>query len=163
MGSRGQAGGSRRTPNSPGRTQQSGADMQKLAIDYRENGFAGPIDVLSKAEAAQTLRDVKGELSRDAGARFKLHLILPSVDKIVHNSILLDAVRQALGKERSDDILLWSSDVNTKNAKTPNFFAPHQDCAFAGLQPSSCVLTAWIALTDPVGETEVSVHRTLGP
>ncbi|EJK69493.1 hypothetical protein THAOC_09241, partial [Thalassiosira oceanica] len=94
----------------------------KLAIDYEEYGFAGPIDVLSQTEVAQTLRDVKDELSKDDGSRFKLHLILPSVEKI--------------------------------NAKTPGFFAAHQDCAFAGLQPSNCVLTAWIALTDPVGETE---------
>ena len=135
--------------------------MEKVANQYREDGFAGPINVLSQAEVAQALIDVKNELSKDDGARFKLHLILPSVDKIVHNSILLDAVRQALGKGSSDDILLWSSDVNTKYAKSRGFFAPHQDGAFAGLQPSSCVLTAWIALTDPVGETEVSGHVNL--
>jgi len=68
-------------------------DKEKLAIDYEEYGFAGPIDVLSQTEVAQTLRDVKDELSKDDGSRFKLHLILPSVEKIVHNSILLDAVR----------------------------------------------------------------------
>mmetsp|Transcript_14256 Transcript_14256/g.33261 ORF Transcript_14256/g.33261 Transcript_14256/m.33261 type:complete len:128 (-) Transcript_14256:1808-2191(-) len=79
-------------------------DKEKLAIDYEEYGFAGPIDVLSQTEVAQTLRDVKDELSKDDGSRFKLHLILPSVEKIVHNSILLDAVRQALGT--SHDILL---------------------------------------------------------
>ena len=61
------------------------------------------------------------------------------------------AVKAALN---SEDIMLWSSDINIKQPNSPGFYAPHQDSTYAGLSPSSSVLTAWVALSNPVGEKE---------
>ena len=118
---------------------------------FIRDGFVGPLDILTTYEAQEALIDVQTELSNDSASRFKLHLILPSVSKIAHHPKLIEVVRAALN---SNNIMLWSSDVNIKDPGSSGFYAPHQDCTYAGLCPSSSVLTAWIALSDPVGMTE---------
>jgi hypothetical protein len=50
--------------------------------------------------------------------------------------------------------LLWSSDINVKKPNSSGFYAAHQDATYAGLFPSSSVLTVWVALSHPVGERE---------
>jgi non-heme Fe2+,alpha-ketoglutarate-dependent halogenase len=127
--------------------------------DFERDGVVGPLDILSKEKVRQAFEQVQQELStlsqdneEDEGSRrFKLHLVLPALDEIAHHPKLVSAVQQALGTK---DILLWSSDINIKPCDSEGFFAPHQDATFAGLFPPEKVLTAWIALSDPVGETE---------
>jgi non-haem Fe2+, alpha-ketoglutarate-dependent halogenase len=121
-------------------------------------GFVGPIDVLTLDEAKQALEEICQELSFDSNNvpscnsdRFKLHLILPTLDYIAHHPLVIDAVQEAL---QTKDVYLWSSDINWKSPKSNGFFAPHQDSTYAGLSPPSKCLTAWIALSDPVGEIE---------
>lgn len=118
---------------------------------FQRDGFAGPFDIISGDEAKIALQEVQNELSVEGANRFKLHLVLPSIDRIAHHPKLIDAVKDAL---ESDDIWLWSSDINTKKEQSTNFFAPHQDSRFAGLSPSAECVTVWIALSDPVGENE---------
>ena len=127
------------------------ADESSLDIRavFCNDGYIGPIDVLSKEEAAAyALQQVQNELHTNKGSRFKLHLILPCIDSIVHNPTLVNAVQQALN---SNDVLLWSSDVNIKESNSNYYFEPHQDNVYAGLSPSSSCLTAWIALSNSVG------------
>ncbi len=118
---------------------------------FQRDGFAGPFDIISGDEAKIALQEVQNELSVEGANRFKLHLVLPSIDRIAHHPKLIDAVKDAL---ESDDIWLWSSDVNTKKGQSSYFFAPHQDSRYAGLSPSAECVTVWIALSDPVGENE---------
>ena len=118
---------------------------------FEEDGFVGPLNILTPHEARQALHQVQNELSKENASRFKLHLILPTISRIAHHPRLIDAVRTALD---SNDIMLWSSDVNIKEPNSMGSYAPHQDCTYAGLSPSSSVLTAWVALSDPVGEQE---------
>lgn len=118
-------------------------------MTFRDRGFVGPLDILSRDEATRALEQVRRELAQGT-SRCKLHLILPAVDRIAHHPKLVAAVREALGAE---EVWLWSSDVNTKEGGRC-FFAPHQDATFAGLSPSSRCLTAWVALSDPVGARE---------
>ena len=134
-------------------TINGAADDSPLDIRaaFCNDGYIGPIDVLSKEEATYALQEVQNELVQEGSNRFKLHLVLPCIDKIVHNPTLVHAVQQALN---SNDILLWSSDVNIKEANSDYYFEPHQDNAHAGLSPSSSCLTAWIALSNPVGIQE---------
>ena len=44
--------------------------------------------------------------------------------------------------------------MNKKEQESNISFEPHQDNAYAGLNPSSSCLTAWIALSNPVGVQE---------
>jgi ectoine hydroxylase-related dioxygenase (phytanoyl-CoA dioxygenase family) len=85
-------------------------------------------------------------------SRFKLHLILPTLDKIAHHPKIISMVRECLGN--SNNLLLWSSDINIKPPNSKGYFAPHQDSTYAGLYPSSKCCTIWIALSDPVGVKE---------
>jgi len=133
----------------------NGGTADDSPLDIRSafcnDGYIGPIDILSKEEAAYALQEVLNELhtnKESSNNRFKLHLVLPCIDKIVHNPTLVHAVQQALN---SNDILLWSSDINIKESNSDYYFEPHQDSKYAGLSPSSCCLTAWIALSNPVG------------
>ena len=73
------------------------------------------------------------------------------MDQIAHHPNLITAVKDALD---SEDIWLWSSDINTKKEQSTNFFAPHQDATYSGLLPASQCVTVWVALSDPVGENE---------
>ena len=125
----------------------SSDNIDYIGASFQRDGFAGPINVISKEEAASALKEVRHELRREGSSRFKLHLILPCIDRIVHHPKLVSAVQQALG---SENLLLWSSDINIKEANTPHYFEPHQDCAYACLSPSLKCLTAWVALSDPV-------------
>lgn len=129
---------------------------------YDVDGFVGPIDALTREEAKRALEEVYRELSADpethtlnggnnSSDRFKLHLILPTLDAIAHHPAVVDAVKQAL---QTQDVLLWSSDVNWKAPYSDGYFAPHQDSTYAGLSPPNKCLTAWVALSDPVGERE---------
>ena len=126
-----------------------------LIIDIGNNfnsyGFVGPIDFISNEEASYALEEVQHYLKAENSSRFKLHLVLPTINKIAHHPILIGTVQQAL---QSENLLLWSSDVNIKDASSPHYFCPHQDNAYAGLSPTSKCLTAWIALSHPVGIEE---------
>jgi ectoine hydroxylase-related dioxygenase (phytanoyl-CoA dioxygenase family) len=156
-------------------------DYQSNKDDFDRNGFVGPIDVLSVEEATQALHDVQNELSLesiqqkqveerkiptnnnnlnnslnttigyDNDRRFKLHLVLPSLDRIAHHPTIVALVEQILD---SKHVLLWSSDVNTKPPFSGGYYATHQDSTYAGLQPASKCVTVWIALSDPVTERE---------
>lgn len=119
-------------------------------MTFRAQGFVGPLNVISSAEATFALEQVQHELAKGT-SRFKLHLVVPSLEKIAHHPTLVAAVKEAL---ESENIWLWSSDINTKEVRSPCFFAPHQDATYAGLAPSSQCLTAWVALSDPVGLKE---------
>eukprot|EP00984_Skeletonema_dohrnii_P012417 scaffold5035_cov88-Skeletonema_dohrnii-CCMP3373.AAC.6 len=118
---------------------------------FQRDGFAGPFDIISGGEAELALKEVQNELSDKVANRFKLHLVLPCIDQIAHHPKLIAAVKDAL---HSEDIWLWSSDINTKKEKSTNFFSPHQDATYAVLSPAAQCVTAWVALSDPVGVNE---------
>jgi ectoine hydroxylase-related dioxygenase (phytanoyl-CoA dioxygenase family) len=139
--------------------------LSTIQQNFESQGFAGPIDVLTLEEARSALSESLKQLelcpplaaayqhqeNAFARNRFKLHLILPALDAIAHHPVVVSAVQQAL---QTEDILLWSSDINIKPANSHGFFAPHQDSTYAGLSPPSKCLTAWVALSDPVGKDE---------
>ena len=82
--------------------------------------------------------------------RFKLHLVLPTLDRIAHHPRIIAAVRACLPP--TNHLVLWSSDINLKLAdQSGRYFAPHQDATYAGFQPPTQCVTVWLALSDPVG------------
>jgi non-haem Fe2+, alpha-ketoglutarate-dependent halogenase len=127
-----------------------------LHQQYEDYGVVGPINVLTSDEAFNCLVEVEGWIDRFDGAplgdeRFKPHLHLPFINQIVRHPKLVKSVKAIL---KSDNILCWSSDFNVKKAKSQDIYSPHQDATYTGLEPPALCLTAWVALSDPVGTSE---------
>jgi non-haem Fe2+, alpha-ketoglutarate-dependent halogenase len=140
-----------------------------LRDDYRRDGVVGPIDVLPLEEAtemkeafARDFLDQSSPILADPSSSeiplqpqyhqandqwFKTHLFVPWVNRIVRHPNLVKAVQEVL---QSSDIRCWSSDFNVRHAGENAMVAPHQDATFAGLYPPEQVVTAWVALSDPV-------------
>ena len=100
--------------------------------------------------------------TRRQDLRFKPHLHLPVVAKLVRHPAIVAAVSAALGlpsklatraaadRRQTPGLLLWSSDFNIKEPGSGGYFSAHQDATYTGLQPASQGLTVWLALSDPV-------------
>ena len=115
---------------------------------YNEEGYVAPLDVLTKEEALAARNEVElieKEMPNeiDKSGRYNVHLISPKLDAIVHNSKILDAVENIIGK----NILVCSTTLFIKNPKQEGFVSYHQDAKYIGLEPHNWV-TAWVALTD---------------
>ena len=126
--------------------------MPNLSLEqinqYKEDGYIAPIDVLTKDEA----EEVKGEIEYiekkwpneiEGLGRNYVHLISPVLDKVSHNSKILDAVESIIGK----DILVCGTTLFIKNPDKKGFVSFHQDAKYIGLEPHNWV-TGWLAVTD---------------
>jgi non-heme Fe2+,alpha-ketoglutarate-dependent halogenase len=119
---------------------------------YNDNGYVAPIDVLSAEEAfkaRQEIELIEKEMPSeiDKSGRYNVHLISPELDKIVHNSKILDAVESIIGK----NILVCSTTLFIKNPNQTGYVSYHQDAKYIGLEPHNWV-TAWVAITDSYDE-----------
>ena len=125
--------------------------MPNLSLEqinqYKEDGYIAPIDVLTKDEA----EEVKGEIEYiekkwpneiEGLGRNYVHLISPVLDKVSHNSKILDAVESIIGK----DILVCGTTLFIKNPDKKGFVSFHQDAKYIGLEPHNWV-TGWLAVT----------------
>lgn len=135
-----------------------------LYQQYQEYGVVGPIDVLTRDEAFNCLTEVEGWMDCFDGSpfgdyRFKPHLYLPFINQIVRHPKLVESVKAIL---QTDNILCWSSDFNVKKAKSQGIYSPHQDATYTGLEPPALCLTAWVALSDPVGTSQGCLEFFLG-
>ena len=70
---------------------------------YKDEGFVAPINIFSKEKAKEIRNQIEliekelpGEL--DKSGRYNAHLISPLLDKVTHNSKILDAVESLIGK-----------------------------------------------------------------
>ena len=126
--------------------------MSKLSSnqiqEYNDNGYVAPIDVLSKDEAFEIRKEIENietkwpnEL-KWAGRNYA-HMISPTLDKVCHNSKILDAVESIIGK----NILICGTTLFIKNSNEKGFVSFHQDATYIGLEPYNWV-TAWLAITD---------------
>lgn len=120
---------------------------------YRRDGFFFPHRVMSEAQAARFAARFQ---AFDASERargyddivnqlylLKPYLVLGWVDEIVHMSSILDAVESFVGP----DILLWSSGLFTKPARSEAFVSWHQDATNYELDSAEGVVRVWLALT----------------
>tara|TARA_B100000131_G_C18033495_1_gene579420 strand:- start:336 stop:1160 length:825 start_codon:yes stop_codon:yes gene_type:complete len=116
--------------------------------EYNELGFLSPLDVISEQAAKEAREEVeliekKLPSAVNNKGRYNVHLISPKLDKIVHNSKILDIVESTIGK----NILVCSTTLFIKNPNELGYVSFHQDAKYIGLEPHNWV-TAWIALTD---------------
>ena len=116
--------------------------------EYNKNGFVAPLnflpenminDFLSELEYAQQKWP---DMLKGTG-RNNPHLVFPSLDKIIHDSRMLDAVESIIG----NNILITGSTFFIKEPQNEGFVSWHQDAKYIGLEPHNW-LTAWIAITD---------------
>jgi len=115
---------------------------------YKEEGFLSPLDVISEQEAREAREEVeliekKLPSAVNNKGRYNVHLISPKLDKIVHNSKILNFVESIIGK----NILVCSTTLFIKNPNEVGYVSYHQDAKYIGLEPHNWV-TAWIALTN---------------
>ena len=114
---------------------------------FREQGFASPIRVMSAAEALGYRRQLE-RFERETGGplsghlRHKTHLLFTWLADLVRHPRILDAVDDLYGP----DLLCWTTNFFIKEKANPAFVSWHQDSTYWGLsQPD--VVTAWVAFT----------------
>ena len=126
--------------------------MSNLSLEqinqYKEDGYIAPIDVLTKDEAEEVKKEIeyiekKWPNEIEGLGRNYVHLISPVLDKVSHNSKILDAVESIIGK----DILVCGTTLFIKNPDKKGFVSFHQDAKYIGLEPHNWV-TGWLAVTD---------------
>ena len=115
---------------------------------YKDEGFVSPINILSKEEAKEVRNEIElieKEIPKELekSGRYNAHLISPLLDKVTHNSKILDAVQSLIGK----NILICGTTLFIKNPNEKGFVSYHQDAKYIGLEPHNWV-TAWVAITD---------------
>jgi len=115
---------------------------------YQDKGYLAPIEALTKDEANEVNEEIEfiekkwpNEL-KGLGRNY-VHLISPIFDKIVHNSKILDAVEDIIGK----NILVGGTTLFIKDPDKKGFVSFHQDAKYIGFEPHNWV-TAWLAITD---------------
>lgn len=116
---------------------------------YAQDGVLFPFRVLSQPAADEALQKFQAFESHVGGAvtsRTKLnvkpHLVLPWLNDMVRNPLILDAVESVLGA----DILCWGSNFFAKKPKDGAFVSWHQDATYFDLS-SPDIVTAWVAFT----------------
>ena len=126
--------------------------MSNLSLEqinqYKEDGYIAPIDVLTKDEAEEVKKEIeyiekKWPNEIEGLGRNYVHLISPVLDKVSHNSKILDVVESIIGK----DILVCGTTLFIKNPDKKGFVSFHQDAKYIGLEPHNWV-TGWLAVTD---------------
>jgi ectoine hydroxylase-related dioxygenase (phytanoyl-CoA dioxygenase family) len=140
-----------RAPNArpvPAHQQVTQADVAA----YRRDGFLFPVAAFTPAEAAGWAREIMAlptPALADHRAPWvqKSYLLLPSLDGLMRDPRLTDAVAAILG----EDLLVLSADLFIKAPHTAKKITWHQDVNYWGLEPLE-VLTAWVAFTHATPE-----------
>src|SRR5258708_17141639 len=120
---------------------------------YHETGYLAPVPALEPAEALTLRRRLEAFERRQGGPlkgahRHKAHLLFPWLADLVRHPRVMDAVEDVLGP----DIMVWTTNFFTKEAKTDDFVSWHQDSTYWGLSGTD-VVTAWVAFTPSTVES----------
>lgn len=137
-----------KAPHGAGGDGTVGKVLTSAQVDaYQRDGIHFPVDVVDRDEAATLLARFEAT-ERAHGGRIpprinqKPHLLYPWMAELVRHPRILDAVEDVIGP----DVLCWSAQFFSKNARDPSFVSWHQDGTYWGLS-SPDVITAWVALT----------------
>lgn len=136
----------------------SGSLSSEAVAQYQRDGFLFPLQVFDSSEALRyrgVLEDLEqgehGELPRPLASylRVNAHYVVPLAAEIALRAEVLDAVESILGP----DLLIWSSEFFTKEARTPKIVSWHQDLTYWGLGETDEEVTAWVALSPATRES----------
>lgn len=118
-----------------------------IATRYARDGYAAPLPAIGADQASALAADLDRLLAEHGPGvwqrtKLKPHLLIKSINDLVHTPAILDAVEQALGP----DLMVWGVGLFNKPAGETGFYAWHQDATYWGLSEPA-LATAWIALT----------------
>jgi hypothetical protein len=116
--------------------------------EYNDKGYLAPINVLSLEEVNKIKTEIeyiekKWPDELKGLGRNNVHYISPALDKVCHNSKILDVVESIIGK----NILVGGTTLFIKEPNNKGFVSWHQDAKYIGFEPHNWV-TAWLAVTD---------------
>lgn len=150
---------------------------------FDENGFLFPLRVADGGEVAGWRAEVEALEDRwrdDPSlprpfvdyARSNFHIVSSTAARLAHNATILDAVESIIGP----DILCWMCELIVKEPHSPKVLTMHQDLTYWGLDGSTGLVTAWVALSAATSENgamrfvpgshlggQVDHHDTFGP
>ena len=114
--------------------------------EFREQGYCGPLRVMSAGEAGRYRAELERFERRRPGERHMLDqgasLLCPWVDRLTRLSGLLDSMEDLLGP----NLLVWGVSLRLKEADGKTFAGWHQDTAYCDIKP--IVVIAAVALSD---------------
>ena len=117
---------------------------------YEHDGFFFPLDVLKPEEVATMriqLEDFEERYESHPAVghgafRTSCHLFLPFLNGRIRHPAILGSVASLLG----EDLLVWGTSFFTKEPRSADYVAWHQDLHYWGLDARDEV-TAWVALS----------------
>ena len=123
---------------------------REALTQYERDGFFFPLDILSSEEVATVHHQLEDFESRyqshpvvgDGEFRTSCHLFLPFLDDLIRHPAILAVVSSILG----NDLLVWGTSFFTKEPRSLDYVAWHQDLHYWGLDAKDEV-TAWVALS----------------
>ena len=117
---------------------------------YASDGCVFPIDVLSRAEAAEGRRRLEDAEARCGNLHYspKPHLTFRFVDELIRDPRIVDRIESLIGP----NILVWDSTFIIKEARDARFVSWHQDLTYWGLEPPD-VVSVWLALSPSTPES----------
>jgi non-heme Fe2+,alpha-ketoglutarate-dependent halogenase len=127
----------------------------EAVLQYQEQGYSFPIQVLTESEAAAFRQKFMWYLEQTRGRREKLpprdqyavlsetHTYLKWVYEIVSHPLVLNVIEKILGP----NLLVWGSRWFSKMPGEKTYVSWHQDASYWGLHRPN-VTTAWIALSE---------------
>jgi len=134
---------------------------------FRDDGFLCPVPAVGRARALDLRQRLEAVERRYGGVLptpmvLKAHLLFPWLDETIRDPRILDPIEDIVGP----DIFCWSTRLFIKNPHDGGFLAWHQDLTYWGLDASTNVVTAWLALSPATrisGVTKVvpGTHRKL--
>ena len=121
---------------------------------YAATGCIHPIDVMSRAEAADSRARLEAaeQRCRAIGAEFpytKPYLALSVANELARLPVVLDLVEAIIGP----DILVWDAAFLIKEPHHEARFTWHQDLTYWGLTPKESVVSTWLALSPSTPES----------
>ncbi len=121
----------------------------KQVAAFRAGGILHPVRAIPAAEAADLHARYRAEESFLKGRNNqKPHLLFSSLDAVVRDDRIVDAVESLLGP----NLFCWASQFFAKPAGDAAYVSWHQDATYWGLS-SPDVVTAWVALTPSTPES----------
>jgi len=115
---------------------------------YNEKGYLAPIDILPFQEISKIIKEIeyiekKWPYEISDINRNNIHYYSPIFDRIVHNSKIIDVVKNFIGH----NILSAGTVLFLKEPQNKGFISWHQDGLYQGWRPFNSI-TAWLAITD---------------
>lgn len=107
---------------SPSHARNWRSALEQIELDWLDNGLTLPLNTYKRVNA---------------------QVVMPLACEIGLHGPILDAVQDILGP----DVMLYSVEFLTKEARTKHVVTMHQDLAYWGMGDMDNILTAWLALS----------------